>query len=175
MPTSFSSDNTPTYQWSKIPGATQYQYQLWQGTAPVYTKLVASSACGAASCTNTPTNTLSLGVYKWRVQAKVNGVWKQYSAYKPFSVTLAKAGFWKDDLRFYVTPASASVENFSIDIHVSGDINDIDGKPSLWKAIWVNASQSSSAASSAEEPTVIKVAPVPGANLPTFTVDPIKP
>jgi hypothetical protein len=44
-----------------------------------------------------------------------------------------------------------------------------------WGADWINASQPSSVTSAGEEPTVIKVAPIPGEILPTFTVDPIKP
>ncbi|MFH2039756.1 MAG: C39 family peptidase, partial [Chloroflexota bacterium] len=80
------TDRTPTYQWSKVTGATNYQYQLYKGTTLVYTKTVTSDVCGTTTCSNTPTNTLAYAAYKWRVKAKIGGVWKSYSAYKNFTV-----------------------------------------------------------------------------------------
>jgi hypothetical protein len=56
-----------------------------QATTIIYTKTVPASVC-AAACTNTPTNVLADGVYKWRVRAKIGGLWKAWSAFKNFTV-----------------------------------------------------------------------------------------
>lgn len=80
------TDKTPTYKWTKVTGAAQYRFQLVKGTTTVYTKTVASSACGATTCTNTPTTALVVSPYKWKVQAKVGVAWKAYSAFKTFTV-----------------------------------------------------------------------------------------
>ena len=77
----------PTFTWSRISGATQYNFILYTGTATVYNKTVASSACGSSSvnCSNTPTTTLSASAYSWKVRAYVNGAWSSYSALKNFT------------------------------------------------------------------------------------------
>jgi hypothetical protein len=80
------ADTTPTYKWTRETGATQYRFQLMQGTTTVYTKTVSSSACGASTCTNTPVTALGYASYKWRVQAMVSNVWKAYSTFKTFTV-----------------------------------------------------------------------------------------
>ena len=87
-PTGTISDTTPTYLWSKISGATNYQYQLYKGSTFVYSKTVSSSACGTSTCTNTPTTVLSNGSYQWRVRAYVNGAWQAFSAYKSFTLAI---------------------------------------------------------------------------------------
>jgi hypothetical protein len=87
------TDTTPTFKWTKISGATQYQFAVYKGSTPKYTKTVASSACGTSTCSNTPTTTLSAGAYKWKVRAYVGGAWKTYSAYKSFTVTTPSTGF----------------------------------------------------------------------------------
>jgi len=122
------TDRTPTYKWTKVTGATQYRYQLLQGSTVVYTKTVASGACGVTYCTNTPTNTLNFLAYKWKVQAMVGGTWKAYSALKSFSVTAAtkpKAGLWQDPLgiQFYVNPAQTSVDDFTLYVSVGAPCN----------------------------------------------------
>jgi hypothetical protein len=86
-PSGSISDTTPTFSWSKIVGATQYQYQLYRGTTLVYIKAIASSACGStAYCLNTPTTVLAHTAYTWRVRAMVGGVWKTFSASKTFKI-----------------------------------------------------------------------------------------
>ncbi|MGC1375859.1 MAG: choice-of-anchor Q domain-containing protein, partial [Anaerolineales bacterium] len=103
-PVDSTTDTTPTYTWSKISGATNYQYQLLKGTKTIYTRNVAASACGPSNCSNTPTTTLSLGSYQWKVRALVDGVWKNYSLFKAFKIVDVKAGFWTaPGLEFYVT------------------------------------------------------------------------
>jgi hypothetical protein len=86
-PTGTIMDTTPTYSWSKLTGATQYQYALLKGTTPVYTMTVAASACGTTvNCVQTPTSVLSLGAYTWKVRALIAGVWKPFSAVKAFTL-----------------------------------------------------------------------------------------
>ncbi|WP_041439928.1 hypothetical protein [Syntrophobacter fumaroxidans] len=80
------TDRTPTYRWTKISGATQYQYQLVQGTTTVYTRTAGAGVCGASTCASTPSTALRYATYKWRVRAMVNDIWKPYSAFKTFTV-----------------------------------------------------------------------------------------
>ncbi len=86
LPRLVTTDKTPTYKWSKVFGATDYRYQLMKGTTPVYIKAVTSSVCRDTNCTHTPGNVLGFGIYRWRVQAKVNGVWTAWSPFKTFTV-----------------------------------------------------------------------------------------
>jgi len=72
-------------------GGTSYQFQLKKGTTVVYTKTVSSSACGTSTCSSTPATILGYAAYKWRLRAKVGGVWGAWSSYKSFRVR--KAGF----------------------------------------------------------------------------------
>ena len=87
------TDRTPTFRWSKITAATNYQFEVRKGTALVYTKTVTSAACGATTCSNTPTTSLAYAAHKWRVRAKVGGLWKAWSAYKNFSVQSSAGSF----------------------------------------------------------------------------------
>jgi predicted secreted protein len=90
-PSGTVTDNTPTYAWSRVTNATQYQYQLYKGTALVYTKNAAStSSCGPTTCYDVPTNTLGEAAYKWRVRALVGGAWKSWSAWKNFTVATSQ-------------------------------------------------------------------------------------
>ena len=93
LPAGSTTDTTPTYVWTKVAGASQYQVQLFKGTTAVYTFAAGSATCGTTTCTKTPTTTLSLGSYKWRVRAYIGGVWKAWSAYKAFSIEGTTTGF----------------------------------------------------------------------------------
>ncbi len=115
------TDTTPTYKWIKVPGATQYRYQLVKGTKTIYTKMVAPSACNTTTCSNTPTTKLGYYTYKWRVQAKIGGVWKSYTPYKTFRISPAQPGMWSGTgIRFYVLNTSPKVDNFTTYIYVNG-------------------------------------------------------
>jgi aqualysin 1 len=126
-PSGTITDDTPTYKWTKTEGATQYHYQLLQGTTIVYNKIVPASACTATACSNTPATPLGDATYKWHVRAMVGGTWKPFSAFKAFIVQTSgsgpQAGFWSsttgwDD--FWVTPDQAFVDDFRIFISVFG-------------------------------------------------------
>jgi len=85
-PSGTITDTTPSYSWTRLMGATQYQYQLLKGTSVIYTKSVLASACGSGTnCVNTPTTVLTNGVYTWKVRAMVKGVWSAYTGVKSFT------------------------------------------------------------------------------------------
>ncbi len=85
-PKSTITDSTPTYTWSKLNGATKYQYQLYQENTLIYAKSVPASVCGSSTCSHTPSEKLSAGNYRWRVCAYINGVWYSCSAFLNFTL-----------------------------------------------------------------------------------------
>ena len=91
VPTPISPSGTiistmPTFTWSKIVEATQYEYQLFNGKKLVYSVIVAATECGQlANCVNTPATQLGGGSYSWKVHAFVGGIWKSYSIAKAFT------------------------------------------------------------------------------------------
>jgi len=90
-PSGVITDRTPTYVWTKVTGATNYQFQLRRGTTVIYNKYANSGVCGSTICSKTPTNILGYNDYKWRARAKVGGIWQPWSAYISFRVT--RSGF----------------------------------------------------------------------------------
>ena len=86
-------DTTPTFSFSKIAGASQYQVVLYNSTTIVYTRAVPASVCGnTLNCVRTPVNVLPLGDYTWKVRAMVGGAWRSFSPLKAFSLITA-SGF----------------------------------------------------------------------------------
>jgi subtilisin family serine protease len=126
LPAGLITDDTPTYKWTRIVGATKYQYQLFQGATLVYSKAAFASACTATTCTSTPPITLADAAYKWRVRANLGGVWRAWSAFKNFSVevpnTAPLAGFWEAPPfeEFWVTSDQSFVDDFATYISVDG-------------------------------------------------------
>ncbi len=114
------SDTTPTYKWTRISGATQYQYSVYKSGVLKYTKTVLSGSCGATAgiCMNTPATVLTAGGYTWKARAYVGGVWRAWSAAKSFTIgsTLPKAGFFESTTgdEFYVVPTRNGVDNFAV-------------------------------------------------------------
>jgi len=81
-------DHTPTYTWTKISGATKYQFQvIKRGGTVLIDKVDKSPTCGTTSCTNTPRYYLKDSPYKWRVRSYKDGVWSPYSAQKRFYIS----------------------------------------------------------------------------------------
>jgi|GEM_PF-6313779 len=121
-PSGGGPDTTPTYQWTRIGDATQYQYELWKGSKRVYTKTVPASACNASTCSNTPKTLLVYATYKWKVRAMVEGAWRPFSVSKTFNVNnKPKAGFWSGPgVEFYVIATQNKVKSFAIGIYVNG-------------------------------------------------------
>ena len=87
-PTGTIVDKTPTYKWTKVTGATKYEYRLYKSgtTTPLWTKTLLSSVCGSVYCTKTPTTELAPGKYSWQVRAYISGAWKTWSLRKTFTV-----------------------------------------------------------------------------------------
>jgi hypothetical protein len=88
------SDTTPTYTWTKAPGATQYHIQVYKGATLVINQYVASTACGTTYCSATPTTALSLyATYNWKAQALTTAGWSAYGASLNFIVRPSVSGF----------------------------------------------------------------------------------
>ena len=86
-PSGTIKNTTPTFSWTKISGAAQYQYQLYKGTTLVYTQTVLASTCGSKpNCLNTPKTVLAHADYTWKVRALLDGVWQDYSVTKAFKL-----------------------------------------------------------------------------------------
>jgi hypothetical protein len=88
-PTGTITDKTPTFSWSKITGATKYEFSVYKGTSStaLYTKTITSPNCDSTKCSNTPVTVLALASYKWKIRAYVSGSWKTPSALKSFIVS----------------------------------------------------------------------------------------
>ncbi len=80
-------DKTPTFTFSKVPGASKYQIQVWDsyGTGMLYS-VKGSGNCGDAVCSFTPSTKLKTygyngdkGYYFWKVRAKTGDSWSDYS------------------------------------------------------------------------------------------------
>ena len=81
------TDKTPKFEWTSVFAATGYRLQVYRGTTLVYTQPVTTTACSGLTCSFTPATALQLADHRWRVAAKVDGVWRDYSDFKPFKVT----------------------------------------------------------------------------------------
>jgi hypothetical protein len=92
-PYGYVIDTTPAYVWVKVASATNYQLQVYTGTTLVYTKTYGNSFCGATTCRRSPADVLSLGKYKWRMRAKIDGAWKAWAAYKYFDLVEPSLSF----------------------------------------------------------------------------------
>lgn len=79
------TDTTPTFQWTKVAGATAYQLDVWQGGS-IYVVGVSSSACTATLCSKTPATVLAFATHLFRVRAKVSGVWGPWSVFRAFKI-----------------------------------------------------------------------------------------
>lgn len=114
---------TPTFKWTKeygaSAGASDYQLQVNWGILPVFNQSYTADICSGSTCSVKPDKTLDYKGYKWRVRAKVRGVWKAYSAWQPFTVSqgfnssfAANSSGWKavngtwslESSNYYTTP-----------------------------------------------------------------------
>lgn len=76
----------PAYKWSKVSDAQAYVIQLYQGTTKKFATMVLPSVCGTINCSSKPKWVLPDGNYKWRVKAKVGGVWQIFSSFSKFNI-----------------------------------------------------------------------------------------
>ena len=72
------TDRTPTYKWEPMVGATKYKLQVIRRGTVLLTQTVKANACTASECSFTPNLKLKFITHKWRVRAKVGGVWTSY-------------------------------------------------------------------------------------------------
>lgn len=86
QPAGETADTTPTFQWTKVAGASAYQLDVWKSGASLYVVGAPSSACGATLCSKTPATVLDFVPHLFRVRAKVAGVWEAWSPFKSFEV-----------------------------------------------------------------------------------------
>lgn len=80
-------DQTPIYKWTAVTDATGYQFQVWKDSTKILDRLPNTSTCNWTYCNRTPDVTLGYSDYKWRVRAKVAGVWGAWSGYIDFTVS----------------------------------------------------------------------------------------
>ena len=76
-------NNTPTYQWQALPGATKYQVYVQNLT----TNAIVVNQSNVATTSLTPTSALPVGDYRWWVKASNNdGIVGRWSESKDFNV-----------------------------------------------------------------------------------------
>lgn len=111
----------PPFEWTQIPAATKYQYQVKKGSNLLYTYTVGSAVCKNGICSHTPPKQFEeSGNYTWNVRALRGGQWSNFSAFKSFKILLRpRAGLWAGATKFYVTPDRAHIENYTIVVTVS--------------------------------------------------------
>ncbi|MGB8214387.1 MAG: hypothetical protein WCE68_12595 [Anaerolineales bacterium] len=105
-PTAISPDGatesiTPTFVWTVVPNATQYEVFIDKGSKTFYITYVNSYVCGSTLCQFTPAKKFANGVeYAWTVRAEVANVYQGWSSfafftvYQPFSSSFANSKGW---------------------------------------------------------------------------------
>jgi hypothetical protein len=84
-------DSTPVYRWEELPGATQYQIEVWDEETRIFNKALDSDkACEAGVCRFSPTATMNLSTHRWRVRAYMKEEWQAYSEYATYSYAADK-------------------------------------------------------------------------------------
>lgn len=124
-----TTDLTPKFEWSKVPGATYYQIQVKQGLTTIYKKSYKYN-CQSTICSKSPGTPLLLNTkYKWRIRAKVGGTWRAWSPYMTFK-TIPKS--FSNDFN-YTHPGWASVKGTWS--HVAGVAYGSPGVKGKWASI----------------------------------------
>jgi hypothetical protein len=88
----------PSYQWTGIAGATQYELYVGTGAAQIaYLPLDAGTVCSGLNCSVTlaeidPAYLLPNGSYLWYVRAMTGGVWGPWVGPTPFTVSVPTPG-----------------------------------------------------------------------------------
>lgn len=95
-PSGGTIDTTPRFEWSPVFGATEYRLEVYQGNNRRYRRTLGAGKCNATTCSFTPSTVLRSRPHKWRVQAKVEGVWRTQSSFLGFEVIETADGFDSD-------------------------------------------------------------------------------
>ena len=122
-PSGVGKDRTPTYKWSKITGATKYQYQVFKGSTKVIDKVITTSGCTSTYCSNTPTTSRADYTYKWHVRAYKSGAWGAYSAYKDFNIANAFSSSFNGSMTGWAKKAGAAWGKTSTAMYTNGLTN----------------------------------------------------
>jgi len=79
-------ESTPTYQWSEVTGATNYQLDLYNAgtTSIVYSKQITESNCTEGICSATFVEELASDAYEWKVRAYVDDAYGPWSSIEKF-------------------------------------------------------------------------------------------
>jgi len=75
----------PRFVWSRVPKATLYRLQIYDGDIKLSTLEISNAACDSVQCRTRSKLVLDGSNYTWRVRAYAAGEWRAYSAYTPFS------------------------------------------------------------------------------------------
>lgn len=75
----------PLFQWNPIPGATNYNIELYNSSGLFTYKTVTTTACNSTICSTRLSNNLPTGNYYWRVKVYIEGSWSAFSAFKYFT------------------------------------------------------------------------------------------
>jgi hypothetical protein len=87
-------DQTPTYKFKRVGGATKYQYRVYTSTGTLkFTRTVYDSSCGTTYCVKVPAVTLPYTKYKWQARAYVGGTYSAWSSFKNFTIAKPPSGF----------------------------------------------------------------------------------
>jgi len=85
-------DSTPTYTWSAVVEADEYQIQVLEGEDLIFNKtLTAERACSGDICSLVLSSALRDADHRWRVRALVGEDWQEYSDYLDFSFAPEKS------------------------------------------------------------------------------------
>ncbi len=80
------SDNTPTFSWQKVSGATWYYLWVNNSSGNIYKQWYpSSSVCGSTTCSVTPIS-ISPGSHRWWVQTYGSGVYGPWSSSLTFTL-----------------------------------------------------------------------------------------
>ena len=78
----------PTFNWSRVVGASSYQFQIRQGDLVSFESALGSSICSSTTnvCAYKIPTWLNYGDYQWRVRAFGGGSWLDYSQWKDLAI-----------------------------------------------------------------------------------------
>lgn len=89
-PAGMVTDTTPTYRWTVLPDASQYEYELYKKVGGTYSTYIyrkkVTGFCGATTCTHNPGIILSLASYRWRIRSWLGSSASSWSAWQYFQI-----------------------------------------------------------------------------------------
>ena len=85
-PVGVTPATSPSYKWSAIQSASQYNFQVVKGGTLLYSLTIGKNQCDSNICSYNTSRLLSDGVYSWRVRSYIGGVWRKFSPWTSFTV-----------------------------------------------------------------------------------------